>query len=191
MRRPITVVLLGLAALTVACGVPEDDHPQELSSEEVPFGLLTTPTTTSVPETPPDARSAILFFLEAPDRLASLTRELESSRPSTVLETLVSTTSADLESGFTTAIPPGTEVLDVDVDDQVLTIDLSEEFSSIQGEGAIAAVAQIVFTATELPGVHSVAFQVEGEDIQVSDQTGAQQDEPVTRFDYATLSPST
>ena len=49
------------------------------------------------------------------------------------------------------------------------------------GQRFIAAVAQIVYTATDLDGIEAVSFRVEGEDFPVNDENGAAQDEPVDR----------
>ena len=43
---------VAVAVLAGACGVPEDDRPQELSAEEVPFGLLTTASLTGLALSP-------------------------------------------------------------------------------------------------------------------------------------------
>ena len=72
---------------------------------------------------------------------------------------------------------------------QVLTLDLSEQFTTVVGQRFIAAVAQIVYTATDLDGIEAVSFRVEGEDFPVNDENGAAQEEPVDRLDFVGLAP--
>lgn len=194
MRRLVLAVLavLALGILVGACGVPEDDGPQELTADQVPFGLLTTaPTTTSTPENLPPSREAELYFLNSDDLLEPLSREVEDRSVQTVLETLLATDTAGLPAGNSSNIPPDTVLLDsfVESDGQndVLTVDLSEQFTTIEGERFIAAVAQIVFTASDLEDVDAVSFRVEGEPIPVSDEEGAAQEDPVTTLDYQSL----
>lgn len=191
MIRPSTLlaaVAIAVIALS-ACGVPEDRSPEELSADEVPFDLLTPPvsTTTTIVDLPPE-REAELYFLDADGNIAPRTREVADRSPTTVLETLFGTEAADVPSGFSSAIPAGTELLALsEIEDGTLTVDLSEEFLSIEGERFIAAVAQVVYTATGLSGVDAVAFRVEGESSDVPNEDGAQQSQPVSRLDYDSL----
>lgn len=188
-RALVALALLGLVGALAACGVPEDEGPEALSADEVPFGLLTTvpSTTTTVVDLPPD-REAELFFLAADGRVRGVPREVEDRSPTAVLEALLATEAAAVPTGFSSAIPAGTELLDdPEIEDGVLTVDLSEEFTSVEGERSIAAVAQIVYTATGLSSVDAVAFRVEGEPVSVSDEDGAQQSDPVDRLDYDSL----
>jgi spore germination protein GerM len=189
MRRLTVMLAVGLGLALTACGVPEDSSPQELSAEEVPFGLLSTPpTTTTTPLNLPPNRAAQLYFLDADNRLVPVTNEVENRQPATILMALLATQPTDIRTGLMSAIPPDTGLLGATRDeDDVLTVDLSNEFTSIQGERSIAAVAQIVYTMTDPGlGITGVLFQIEGEDFTVSDQDGAQQEGPVDRADYAT-----
>ena len=190
MRR-VLGLLLGAVALLVACGVPEDSAPQELTAADVPFGMLTTaPTTTTTPiDLAPD-REAALYFMDVEGNLRPLNREVEDRSAATVIMTLLATDSSSLPPRYSTNIPPDTTLLDSFVDDQVLTLDLSEQFTTVVGQRFIAAVAQIVYTATDLDGIEAVSFRVEGEDFPVNDENGAAQDEPVDRLDFVGLAPS-
>ncbi|MET0912539.1 MAG: GerMN domain-containing protein, partial [Acidimicrobiales bacterium] len=114
----------------------------------------------------------------------------EDRSAATVIMTLLATDSSSLPPRYSTNIPPDTTLLDSFVDDQVLTLDLSEQFTTVVGQRFIAAVAQIVYTATDLDGIEAVSFRVEGEDFPVNDENGAAVDEPVDRFDFVGLAPS-
>lgn len=185
MRRVLGALVVLVA---VACGVPEDDRPQELSADEVPFGLLTTaPTTTTTPVDLPPERQAELYFVDGDGDIAPVEREVADRSAETVIETLLATESSGLPTPFSSSIPPDTTLLDIFTEDDVLTVDLSEQFDDIEGERQIAAVAQIVFTATGLEGIDEVAFRVEGEDRDVNNEDGATQDGPVSRNDYRDL----
>jgi len=188
----VLAVILVLGLVVVACGVPEDEGPQELTADQVPFGLLTTaPTTTSTPEVLPPSREAQLYFLDAEGLLEPLPREVDDRSAQTVIETLLATDTAGLPAGNSSNIPPDTVLLDIftesDGQNDVLTVDLSEQFTTIESERFIAAVAQIVFTASALEGVDAVSFRVDGEPIPVSDEEGATQEDPVTPLDYQSL----
>ncbi|MFH1330260.1 MAG: GerMN domain-containing protein [Actinomycetota bacterium] len=65
---------------------------------------------------------------------------------------------AAAEARITTAIPEGTELLELTVADGVATVGLSVEFAGAPAE----AVGQVVFTLTRLEGVGGVTFLIEG-----------------------------
>ena len=187
MRRVAVVVAVGLLLLVAGCGVPEDDSPQELSLEEVPEDLRETPTsTTEAIQVIPPERQAELFYVNADGEVEGVTREVEDQSPRSVVRALLGTDTQTLDPGLTSNIPPGTTLLDIQVDDEVLELDLSNQFNNISGDSFIAAVAQIVFTA-EAAGFDAVSFRVDGESIEVQDEDGAQQEGPVTPLDYQSL----
>jgi spore germination protein GerM len=187
MRR-LAVVVAGLALLALACGVPEDDVPQELTADDVPFELLT-PTTTSAPPSQvlPPERRAELYFVDADGQVAPLVREVENQSLDAVIRALLDTDTETLPSGLTSNIAPETTLLDIQTDGEVITIDLSAEFTDPRGDRFLSAVAQIVFTATGLGEGDSVAFRQEGEPLSVQNDAGEAQDDPVSRSDYAGL----
>jgi len=181
VRRLLALALV-LFAVAAACGVPEDDSPQELSADEVPFGLLTTaPAATT---TTPGSLQATLYFVNADGELTPENRDVEDQGAGTVIETLLATDPAGLPAGISSSIPPDTTLLRSSIEDRVLTVDLSGQFTTIEGDRFNAAVAQIVFTATDLDDVGAVSFRVDGEAITVGDEDGVAQEEPVTRNDY-------
>jgi spore germination protein GerM len=187
--RRAALAVVALVLLAVGCGVPEDDQPQELSADQVPFGLLTTATTTTVPTVslPPPERRATLYFVDQDGEIDGVTREVEDQSLRAIITALLETDTQSLDPGLTSNIPPETSLLDISVDDDIATIDLSAEFQTISGGGFVAAVAQIVFTATDEDRSRAVAFRVEGEPIEVQDEEGSLTADPVTRSDYSTL----
>jgi germination protein M len=103
---------------------------------------------------------------------------------------LAGPTTDETSRSITTAIPDGTQLLDLAIDKSVATINLSAEFVGGVGTtafpyaaGASAAVqtrqAQVTYTLTSFPTVKSVVFQIEG--VQLGD--------PVTRATYEALLP--
>ena len=171
MRR-VGLLLAALALVVLACGVPEDDSPQELSADEVPFGLLTTPTTTTEPsQVPPPERRATLFVVNADGQLVDIIGEVADQSPHTVVTACSRSTPPASTRGCSSNIPPETTLLDSIVDDDVLTVDLSEQFRLVEVNRFVRAVAQVVFTATGIDGaaIDAISFRVEGELIDVPD----------------------
>ena len=81
-------------------------------------------------------------------------------------ELLRSPIASDIEAGYETEIPEGTELLDAEVVNGVAEINLSLEFKE-PGSGDSDSIhlreAQIVFTATQVEGVDSARIFIEGQ----------------------------
>ncbi len=184
MRR-LPLLALVVFAVAAACGVPADDSPQELTADQVPYGLLTTAPAT--PTTTPGGQEADLYFVNADGELVPEIRDVEDLSARTVIESLLATDASSLPLGVSSNIPPDTTLLNSSVDDGVLTVDLSPQFQTIEAARFNAAAAQIVFTATGVEDVEAVSFQVDGEPITVGDEEGVAQIDPVDRLDYDLL----
>jgi spore germination protein GerM len=194
MRPRVLLALVAVAGLVgVGCGVPVDDSPRAIAEEEVPEELAAAPTTTTSPTG--GGTNASLYFVEAQEGRSVLREEaslLPDGTPRTVLDALVATIPEDLPDGVTSSIPEGTVILGTDLDEGVLTVDLSEEFEDVSSELLIQAVGQLVFTATAAAGVSDgVLFSVEGEARSFPDGDGSEVTGVARRSDYATLLPDT
>jgi len=94
------------------------------------------------------------------------------------------------EQGVETAIPAGTRLLGLNIEDGIATIDLTSEFE--EGGGSLSMtmrLAQVVFTLTQFPTVDGVRFRLDGREIDVFSGEGIVLDHPVTRSDYEELVP--
>ena len=187
MRR----LLLALVVVVVAaCGVPTDDSPRALPAERVPFGLLEADAA-GAPTGVPGAATRRSIYLVRENRLVETTQEVPA--PGTAIDTLrellMGPGAEDVEEGLTTFIPSGTVVLDVSPPvEGVATINLSGDLSAA-GEGLRLAFAQIVYTATGVPGVDRVLFQIDGTPRDVPDDQGETTAEPLGRSDFAQFRP--
>ena len=73
-------------------------------------------------------------------------------------------------------------------DGSLLTVDLTN--FSVEGPGQTAAVAQIVYTATDLPGVGSVRLLINGKSVAVPlDDKGSTPGARLVRSDFPALEP--
>lgn len=179
-------VALGALAVTGAlaltgCGIPTDASPHALPRSGIPFDLLQrSPTTTSpTSTTTPVGVPVRIFFLDGSGHLAPVGRNVAVHPPGGEVDAVVSAllqgpTSAEATDGYRSAIPNSTRVLHASEVGGVATVDLSTNFGELVGPPQIQAVAQIVFTATSLPGVRAVAFELGGKPVQVPVASGAQ-----------------
>ena len=120
-------------------------------------GGVIAPVRRSVPSTPAVARAALEALLEGP-------------------------TGDERRDGLETAIPVGTSLRDVTIDDSVATVDLTGAFDD--GDGGAAArrrVAQVVATLTQFPTVDRVAFRLDGAAAETIGAGAVDLDPPVGR----------
>jgi spore germination protein GerM len=97
---------------------------------------------------------------------------------------------AEAEAGVSSAIPEGTSLLSVSIEDGIATVDLSPEFES--GGGSLSTMlrlAQVVFTVTQFPTVEGVQLELDGEPVEVFSGEGIVLDHPLTRAHYEDLMP--
>lgn len=109
----------------------------------------------------------------------------------TAFETLLAEPPAD--SGYTTAIPRGTKLLDLKTDKQGIHLNLSEEFISGGGSASMSSrLAQIIYTATSSnydpessnQTTQKVWISIEGKPLKNLGEEGIIVNQPMTRKDF-------
>lgn len=67
-----------------------------------------------------------------------------------------------IPNGFRSLIPSGTEVLDVSLEDKILTINFSKDIMNVNEEYEERMIEAIVYTLTSIDGIDKVVIKVEG-----------------------------
>lgn len=186
---PPVMRCLALLVLLAACGVQSADEPSTAGPDEVPFDLLspgTSSTTTTLPEL---ASSDVTVWMVVGDRLVTLQRTV--ARPVSLqrlLDVLAEgPTDDEAALGIRSALTAARMGASSRVTAGVATIDLTTEFAEAAPREQLLALAQLVHTATELPGIAVVWFEIDGTPIEVPKADGSLTDRPVARADYASL----
>jgi spore germination protein GerM len=199
-RRPAWLPgLVAVAAVAVgglalaACGIPTDAAPKPLPASDVPLHLLT-PTTASPGTTrPPTVGVAATIYLVGTDQHVTPATRIVSP-PANLTQTLGALmegpTAAESAAGLQSFLSGERSNVSASTTAGVATVDFTTNPAAVVGPDQVLAIAQVVFTATEQPGVTGVLFQIAGKPIEVPTSSGAQVAGPVTRADYATVAPS-
>ena len=190
-RSAMKAVLWLLAALsTYACGIPIDSEPRVLEASAIPPEFLEPTTTTQVEEPSAISRTFLVYLVSEEGMLVA--RERELSPPVTLDKPLLALfagpTDEEAETGLNSALPAETEILDIELSrDGVLVLNLAEgTLEQIEGELQRSAIAQLVFTVTELEGVDWLWVQIENEPRALPTDEG-DLETPVGRQHYLSL----
>ena len=178
-------------ATLAACGVPLDAGPHRLASGDLPLGLAApTSTTTQAGPRSPRAVAVIQVYLVAHDQLVARSRLIPSpaSAAGALGSLLAGPTLPEAATGIRSAIPGGTTLVGIRaVKGGRATIDLSTQFAQTGGPDQILAIAQVVYTATTLPGISEVSFELADQPVEVPTADGTLVSGPVARADFAAL----
>lgn len=162
----VGVTVTALAVLA-GCGIPLDDSPRALSgSLNADADGQTLATGDATDDT------AYLFYVHS-DGLVAVSTRVADRDPDTVLTALLTTKPSGPDADqLISQLPNGTRLLDLQRNGNRVLIDLSDEFASVNGPALQLAVGQIVLTLTDLQGISTVAFRVDGKDATVSSPRG-------------------
>lgn len=181
----MAVAAVVCAAGLAACGVPGDDRPRQISTDGVPFGLLD-PTTTTTPELPAEATTDIDVYMLQQDSLVPVGRRVAACTPRDVVNALLRGPTDSETNQYTSAIPEGTRLLDLEGPNEAGTVivDLSKEFLAVEASQQRNSVAQVVLSLTLLPEVRDVRFRFGGERTDVPNGAGELTSEPLSRSSF-------
>lgn len=77
-----------------------------------------------------------------------------------------------IPNGFRSIIPSGTSILNLSLEDKILTIDFSKELLDINIEYEDKMIEAIVYTLTSIDGIDKVIIKVEGENLTKLPKSG-------------------
>lgn len=194
MKRSAAILVLLLVALVLplgACGVRSDPVPRGLSTAEIPYGLLEeAPPTTAAPRTPSVPTAPVNVYFVRGERMYPVVRQVNA--PPSVAKALTALLFGPQEDeateGVRSAISPTAAIQARAIDPTTVLVDLSSEFAQGSVTEQVIGLAQVVWTATDIPGVTGVRFTLNGSPIQVPTPTGSTGD-PVGREAFAELGP--
>ena len=190
-KSALAAFALSAAALVAACGISLDSEPRLLEAAEIPPELLA-PTTSTIGSSTEMSRTFLVYFVEEDGELVPRGRDL--SLPATVDKLLkalfVGPSDSETELGLTSALPADTQILGTALSaPSVLELNLAEgTLEQIEGDFQRLAIAQIVFTVTELDIVDSLRVRIEGAPRTLPTDEG-DLEVPVGRRHYMSLYP--
>lgn len=186
----VTVVAAGTIA---ACGIPTNGTPTAIAKADVPSHLLNpvTPTTVSSIVPPAVAVPETIFLVAPTQHVTAVSRDVQiPANLSDILEALLEgPTAAESRFGLQSFLTGAKTRVMATVVGGIATVDFTANPVQVVGPDQTLAIAQVVYTATQQPGVTGVVFQIAGQRIEVPTAGGVQVPGPVDRASYLPQAP--
>lgn len=157
--RKITITSLALFALLLLYLMPDSTENEiDLKNDNIEYVYTNT--------------SEVIYLLDSNDYVA---RTTINGCECDVLETVKDVTeglivdgskSNIIPNGFRSILPSGTEVLDVKLENKVLTINFSKELLDINALYEDKMIESIIYTLTSIEGIDEVIINVEGKKLE-------------------------
>jgi len=164
-RRITSALVIGVALLVaVACSAPIESQTSKIYLYRVP------------------GPGALAGSFEG---LIPVARKLSAADASTTISALLEGPTAEEQAaGITSAVPSGTTLRSVDIGSGIATIDLSATFDDGGGSMSMfVRLTQLVYTATQFPGVTGVKIELDGEPVTTFSSEGIELLNPMRRGD--------
>ncbi len=192
VRAVLGVALAPAIALAAAgCGVPTGGSPSTIPPESVPFGL-TAPSPSAAPTAPTEAvaDASRVYWITDGDVVVPRVRQVSGTTPRERLAYLLDQlatgpTRAEQGEQLSSALPRETRLRVTGFEDGTATIDLDVKEQALSGVAGRRAVAQIVLSATSVPGVQAVLLELSGQPIEAPLPAGELTAGPLRAGDYA------
>ena len=175
------------------------EQPHVVAADPAPVRAVTLPAAApaqpdaSPPPPVPSARQRRLFFAAVSDAgeiaVTGVMRAVDDTA-SPLTETLrtlfAGPEASEANQGLITMIPPAVTLHRVYVSERIAYIDVSESFrfNPLGREGLDAQLQQIVFSATEFPGVEMVQILIDGRRVEYLGPEGAYIGKPIGRATF-------
>lgn len=194
-RRPrIAALVAAMVSLVAAagCSAPVDSGPKTLRAASIPEALRSPTSTTSTSVPSGESEEVTVYYIQGETgRLAPVKRRV--SPPVTVEKVLQKLFAGPLPteavSGMRSAISPDTDILGAPIEARIVTVNVSKNFAFGLPTDQIMAVAQVVFTAVDIPGVTGVLFAENGRRQEVPQGDGSSTSAPLGRASYPQVTP--
>ena len=212
----IGILVIAAVLSGASCGVPRDSKDRPLAPNEIAYTPQPEPTTTTTTTTPPvttvnPTRTSttltpttatpttvtpttvfIAFPLDVYWIDGSTIRPIRRTEVEATLDSAIEALRAgplftDTADGLRSAIPSSDMIDSATVQSGTATINLAPSFLTLPGTEQTLAIAQIVYTVTNLPGTGLVEFRLSDRPLSVPTSDGQPSKGALSRDDYVSL----
>ena len=187
----MAVAVLVMALSYSACGIPSNGDATTVAPSDVPFGLAVAGPATTSPVAS-RAGEVVAIYLIRGDRLVAAPRRVSGQPDLDRMLRLLAEGPTDEEAagGVRSVLVAPHLLVSSEVVRGTALVEIAPAFTALAATEQLLAIAQMVFTATERPGVGQLRLTAGGVPIEIPRGDGSLTIEPVTREDYGALRPS-
>jgi spore germination protein GerM len=170
------------AALLAGCAIPTDNAPRDISDRD-----RADPVADNAATGAEGGKARVYLLVTEEGRgpvLVPVSRDVDENSRALITALLQGPTSAELAAQLRTALTSEVSLLSTRLDSGTLTLDFTRELAELSGNTLINALAQIVWTASQLDGVEALRILVEGNATAWPALSGELQSDLLTVFDY-------
>lgn len=186
MRRLATLLLVTTVGLT-ACGITTDTTPRDVpEANQQQLGL-------NIDASAGATAGSARIYLVAPTAsgqsaaLQAVARNVRETPAGVLTALFAGVNAAERARQFRSAIPSGLQLVSTRIVAGTLRLDLTPQILDVSGTDLVDAVAQIVFTVSQLDGVRDVELTVAGQPQRWPTADGSLQSTPLSVYDYPGL----
>lgn len=191
MSRRARLGALLAVPLLCCCGVPTGGRPETIPATDVPFDLGS-PVPSGTAAAPPSSAAGgpRVYLVDEDDVLVARGRTappgpLPEQAARLLAELAAGPTQGERDDQVSTTLPPGVQLTVAGVSDGTVTVDVAGVPDSSTIRESRRAVAQIVLTATSLPGVDGVLLTRDGMPVEAPLASGQLTSRPLTGADFS------
>ncbi len=176
---------IGAAACTVllvSCAIPTDTAPRDISDRD-----RADPVADNAAAGAEGGKVRVYLLVTDESRgplLEPVSRNVDENSRALITALLQGPTNAELADQLRTALTSDVTLLSTRLESGTLTLDFSRGLAELSGNTLINALAQIVWTASQLDGVEALRILVDGNATAWPALSGELQSDLLTVFDY-------
>lgn len=174
----LTLACAAVAGTLGGCAIQADSGPRDVAEEHPARGAIDADVEGG------EATGEGRIYLVAPDGSVQPLRTVLRNSKDLVQRLMLGPNQQELDAGLSTELPPALVVNEISYDGGVVIVDVSDDINELTGASLRLAVAQIVFTASEIPGTESVDIRVNDEAQSWPNGADVQVSGPLTVYDY-------
>ncbi len=176
MTGSTRAMVAAIALLVAGCSIDGDAAPRDVPEAERELAVV-------IEGSEAAGGERIYLIGPADDRLLRSVPRDAVTREELIATLLRGPNDEEVAAQYSTVIPPSTQLRGVRTQGQTLTIDLSDDLTELNTPSLIEAIAQIVYTASEIDGIRTVRIEIDGETQAWTTAAGSSKTE-LQIFDY-------